>query len=118
MSNLWNDARYALRTFGKAPLFTAVAIVSLGTDMILMNTGAMKMPFDSNPSWFVAVVFAPLLGVLILTPPRTSQTGNPGRVLRWYQNFLTAALRAKWLASFPKEPEEPATQGRGRGRRA
>jgi multidrug efflux pump len=48
-------------------------------------------------SWFVAVVFAPLLGVLILTPPRTSQTGNPGRVLRWYQNFLTAAMRAKWV---------------------
>lgn len=47
-------------------------------------------------SWFVAVVFAPLLGVLILTPPRTSQAANPGRVLRWYQNFLTAAMRAKW----------------------
>jgi multidrug efflux pump len=48
-------------------------------------------------SWFVAVVFAPLLGVLILTPPRTSQAANPGRVLRWYQNFLTAAMRAKWI---------------------
>jgi multidrug efflux pump subunit AcrB len=48
-------------------------------------------------SWLVAVLFAPLLGVLILSPPRTSQTANPGRVLRWYQNFLTTAMRAKWV---------------------
>jgi len=48
-------------------------------------------------SWFVAVVFAPLLGVLILTPPSTSQTANPGRVLRWYQGLLTTALRARWV---------------------
>ncbi len=51
-------------------------------------------------SWFVAVVFAPLLGVLILTPPRTSQTTNPGRILTSYQNFLTAAMRAKWVTIF------------------
>jgi len=48
-------------------------------------------------SWFVAVIFAPLLGVVILTPPRTSQAAGPGRVLRWYQGFLTFALRGKWL---------------------
>ena len=48
-------------------------------------------------SWFVAVIFAPLLGAAILTPPRTSQTSNPGRVLRWYQGFLTTAMRGKWL---------------------
>jgi multidrug efflux pump subunit AcrB len=47
-------------------------------------------------SWFVAVIFAPLLGVVILTPPRTSQTASPGRVLRWYQGFLTFAMRGKW----------------------
>jgi multidrug efflux pump len=51
-------------------------------------------------SWFVAVVFAPLLGVLILQPPRTSQTANPGRILSWYQGFLTAAMRAKWVTIF------------------
>ncbi|WP_027577959.1 efflux RND transporter permease subunit [Bradyrhizobium sp. Ai1a-2] len=48
-------------------------------------------------SWFVAVVFAPLLGVVILKPPRTSQTSNPSRILSWYQNFLSAAMRAKWV---------------------
>ncbi|MFH0297619.1 efflux RND transporter permease subunit [Bradyrhizobium sp. 31Argb] len=48
-------------------------------------------------SWFVAVVFAPLLGVVILKPPRTSQTANPSRILSWYRGFLTAAMRAKWV---------------------
>ena len=52
-------------------------------------------------SWFVAVVFAPLLGVVILKPPpRTSQTANPGKILSWYQGFLTAAMRAKWVTIF------------------
>jgi multidrug efflux pump len=51
-------------------------------------------------SWFVAVVFAPLLGVIILKPPRTSQTANPGRVLQWYQGFLRAAMRVKWVTIF------------------
>src|SRR5215510_10526536 len=48
-------------------------------------------------SWFVAVVFTPLLGVAILKPPRTAQPAAPGRVFRWYRGFLTAAIRMKWL---------------------
>src|SRR5262245_37502421 len=48
-------------------------------------------------SWFVAVIFAPLLGVVILKPPRTAQPAAPGRVFRWYRRFLTAAIRMKWL---------------------
>src|SRR5262247_1979411 len=48
-------------------------------------------------SWFVAVIFAPLLGVAILVPPRAAQSAEPGRVFRWYRQFLTAAIRMKWL---------------------
>jgi multidrug efflux pump subunit AcrB len=48
-------------------------------------------------SWFVAVVFAPLLGVVILTPPRATQNTGPGRAFRWYRAFLTVAMRAKWV---------------------
>lgn len=48
-------------------------------------------------SWFVAVIFAPLLGVALLALPRTLQSAEPGRVFRWYRSFLTFAMRAKWL---------------------
>src|SRR5262247_1763037 len=48
-------------------------------------------------SWFVAVIFAPLLGVAILVPPRAAQSAEPGRVFRWYRQFLTFAIRAKWV---------------------
>jgi multidrug efflux pump len=46
-------------------------------------------------SWFVAVIFAPLVGVVVLKPPK-SQTAGPGRIFRWYRQFLTLAMRAKW----------------------
>lgn len=48
-------------------------------------------------SWFVAVIFAPLMGVVILKPPRDRKTDAPGRVFRWYRGFLIFAMRAKWL---------------------
>jgi multidrug efflux pump subunit AcrB len=48
-------------------------------------------------SWFVAVLFAPLMGVLILTPPKAAATAEPGRIFRWYRQFLTFAMRVKWL---------------------
>src|SRR6201987_4873212 len=47
--------------------------------------------------WFVAVIFAPILGALILTPPRQKSDAAPGRVFRVYRGFLTFAMRAKWL---------------------
>src|SRR5262249_8878376 len=39
-------------------------------------------------SWFVAVVFAPLLGVAILAPPEETKASEPGRMLRLYRSFL------------------------------
>jgi multidrug efflux pump subunit AcrB len=48
-------------------------------------------------SWFVAVIFAPVLGVVLLVPPTRTGTGGPGRVLRWYQDFLRLAIRARWI---------------------
>ncbi|MGE3159760.1 MAG: efflux RND transporter permease subunit, partial [Xanthobacteraceae bacterium] len=48
-------------------------------------------------SWFVAVVFAPLLGVLFLAPPQAAANTEPGIVFRTYRNFLTFAMRARWL---------------------
>jgi multidrug efflux pump len=48
-------------------------------------------------SWFVAVIFAPLLGVFILSAPTTAQAAGPGRVFKLYRRFLTFAVRAKWV---------------------
>jgi multidrug efflux pump subunit AcrB len=48
-------------------------------------------------SWFVAVIFAPLLGVVLLSPTKMTETDGPSRVLRLYQSFLGLAIRAKWV---------------------
>ena len=39
-------------------------------------------------SWFVAVIFAPLLGVAILARPKSTATTEPGKVFRAYRGFL------------------------------
>jgi multidrug efflux pump subunit AcrB len=48
-------------------------------------------------SWLVAVIFTPLLGAVILVPPAQQSAAAPGRIFRFYRNFLTLAMRAKWL---------------------
>ena len=48
-------------------------------------------------SWFVAVIFAPLLGMAILKAPAgNAEPEKPGRVLRAYTGFLSTAMRFKW----------------------
>ena len=48
-------------------------------------------------SWFVAVVFAPLLGVIALKRPKSVNPASSGRVVEWYRRFLALAMRAKWV---------------------
>lgn len=48
-------------------------------------------------SWFVAVLFAPLLGIAILSTPKKEASSEPGFVFRTYRAFLTGAIRARWL---------------------
>ena len=53
-------------------------------------------------SWLVAVIFAPLIGIVALKAPKTTgATPAPGRVARWFNALLAAALRAKWLVIAP-----------------
>ncbi|WP_374115058.1 efflux RND transporter permease subunit [Ancylobacter mangrovi] len=47
-------------------------------------------------SWLVAVLFAPLIGLVILKPPKGAG-GEPGRVMRVYRGLLSAALAARWI---------------------
>ena len=48
-------------------------------------------------SWLVAVLFAPLIGTLILKPPKAGSASGPGALMRGYRGFLAAAMRARWL---------------------
>ena len=48
-------------------------------------------------SWFVAVIFAPLLGVVILTKPKGKPSDKPGTILRYFRGFLVGAMRARWV---------------------
>ncbi len=47
-------------------------------------------------SWFVAVIFAPLLGKFLLRPPKTQAAGE-GKVLAAYRGFLGLAIRFRWI---------------------
>lgn len=49
-------------------------------------------------SWFVAVIFAPVIGVTIL--PRTlehAQHQKPGRIMRAFRQLLIRAMRLRWV---------------------
>ena len=46
-------------------------------------------------SWFVAVLFAPLLGVVLLAKP--GGTAEPGVVVRIFRSLLVGTMRMRWL---------------------
>ncbi|HEV7328116.1 MAG TPA: efflux RND transporter permease subunit [Bosea sp. (in: a-proteobacteria)] len=49
-------------------------------------------------SWFVAVLFAPVLGVAMLKAPDASaQAKEPGRVERGFRSLLSGAIRLRWI---------------------
>ncbi len=48
-------------------------------------------------SWFVAMVFAPLIGMVLLRPPTPGQAEKPNRTVALYRGFLTLAMRARWF---------------------
>jgi multidrug efflux pump subunit AcrB len=48
-------------------------------------------------SWFVAVIFAPLLGVVILAKPKAKPSDKPNAILHYFRGFLIGAMRARWV---------------------
>ena len=48
-------------------------------------------------SWFVAVLFTPLIGVALLTKPEGPVVAQEGPVLRGFRKLLLAAMRARWI---------------------
>ena len=48
-------------------------------------------------SWFVAVLFAPLLGVWLLKKPETAVAQQPNFVMRTFRSILVGAMRVRWV---------------------
>jgi len=48
-------------------------------------------------SWFVAVLFAPLLGVWFLKKPDKPASTGPGRIERIFRTILVGAMRWRWF---------------------
>jgi multidrug efflux pump subunit AcrB len=98
-------ATFAFRTYAFAMLAGTLVTIAGFVPVGFAASGAGEYTFSLFAvvtialiaSWFVAVLFAPLLGVAILKPPKAAQSSDPGWVFRTYRMFLTWALRAKWL---------------------
>ena len=81
-------------------LVTAVGFVPVG----FARSGAGEYTFSIFVvvsialigSWFIAVLFGPLLGVALLTKPRAA-IGGPGRAMRAVRGFVVLAMRARWI---------------------
>ena len=101
-------ATYAFRTYAMAMLAGTLVTIAGFVPVGFAASSAGEYTFSLFAvvsialivSWFVAVIFAPLLGVIILTPPKAANTAAPGRVFRWYRSFLTFAMRARWVTIF------------------
>jgi multidrug efflux pump subunit AcrB len=48
-------------------------------------------------SWFVAVLFAPLLGVWLLKPPVKAKEEMPSRIVGAFRSILLTAMRRRWM---------------------
>ncbi len=48
-------------------------------------------------SWIVAVLFAPLLGVVILSKPKANASAKPSAILAYFRRLLVGAMRMRWL---------------------
>ena len=48
-------------------------------------------------SWFVAVLFAPLMGVWLLKKPSTPASDVPNFIVRMFRSILLGAMRMRWL---------------------
>nr|MBL8455704.1 efflux RND transporter permease subunit [Zoogloeaceae bacterium] len=48
-------------------------------------------------SWFVAVIFSPLVGVAALKESKGGEPAGPGPVMKAFRGILVTAMRARWL---------------------
>jgi multidrug efflux pump subunit AcrB len=98
-------ATFAFRTYAFAMLAGTLVTIAGFVPVGFAASGAGEYTFSLFAvvaialvaSWFVAVLFGPLLGVAILKPPAAATSSEPGWVFRTYRALLSGALRMKWL---------------------
>ncbi|MFO1073262.1 MAG: efflux RND transporter permease subunit [Geminicoccaceae bacterium] len=98
-------ARFAFRTYAFAMLAGTFVTIAGFVPVGFAASSAGEYTFSLFAvvtiallvSWVVAVIFAPILGVAILAPPKQGGTTERSRVERWYRSFLTLALRLRWI---------------------
>jgi multidrug efflux pump subunit AcrB len=103
--NIVDAATFAFRTYALAMLAGTLVTIAGFVPVGFAASSAGEYTFSLFAvvsialivSWFVAVIFAPLLSVFILSPPKTTQTKDGGRIFNWYRGLLTIAVRGKWL---------------------
>ena len=98
-------ATFAYRTLA-APMLTGTLVTIAGFVPIgFAASGAGEYTFSIFAvvgislivSWFVAVMFAPLIGMTVLKAPKEQGAQEQGRVMRLYSGLLIGAMRARWL---------------------
>jgi multidrug efflux pump subunit AcrB len=88
------------------PMLTGTLITVAGFIPIGLNTSAageftfslfVVIAVALVASWFVAVLFAPLIGVTLLPAKMKHQNAGPGRFRRMFHGLLHAAMRFRWV---------------------
>ena len=98
-------ATYAFRTYAFAMLAGTLVTIAGFVPIGFAASSAGEYTFSLFAvvaialilSWFVAVIFAPLLCAVILAAPANAQTAEPGRLLRAYRAFLGKAMQLRWI---------------------
>ncbi|GGC76843.1 efflux RND transporter permease subunit [Chelatococcus reniformis] len=101
-------AAYAFKAYAPAMLAGTLVTVAGFVPVGFAASGAGEYTFTLFAvvsialivSWFIAVLFAPLLQVLILKAPQRKEgvdPDRPGGVLGLYRRFLVLALKLRWV---------------------
>ncbi len=100
-----NAATFAYRTLA-FPMLTGTFVTAAGFVPIgFAKSSAGEYTFSIFAvvgialivSWFVAVLFAPLLGVVMLKKPKVVETAKPSRILRTFRAMVAGAMQARWI---------------------
>ncbi|KAA0971931.1 efflux RND transporter permease subunit [Aureimonas fodinaquatilis] len=98
-----NAATFAFRTYAFAMLAGTLVTIAGFVPIGFAASSAGEYTFSLFAvvsialvvSWFVAVIFAPLLGVFILKAPKNFGSAKPGKVITYYRGFLGKAIAYK-----------------------